>query len=172
MIKFPSKKQLDEQRQEFPLLLQEDYLLKIDELKEEEQENYDKTDMEDVINITLKVISLKDGSPAKDIEGNSAVGRKIFFTARPNNMGFMKDGTPSKTRSLIANITHQDIFEEMELSDWQSLKDEMVNAEIIQYINQKGVKRNKIGRFLPIKVKNTDEKIPIVEDEEYEKKSE
>lgn len=171
-MKFPSKKDLDKQKKEYVLLPQDDYLLKVEDIEEKEQENYDRTGMEDIVNITFKIISLKDGGMAKDVEKKDATGRKIFFTARPNSMGFMQDGTPSKTRSFVANITRQDIFEELELGDWQDLKGEMINAEIIQYITKKDEKRNKISRFIPIKVKETsDNNFPTVEDSE-EKKTE
>lgn len=163
----PSKKQLDEQKKDFSLILQDDYILEIESLKETQQENYNKTGMEDIVNITFNILSLKDGNVVKDINGDVVKNRKIFFTARPNNVGFMKDGTPSKTRSLISYITHQDIFEEMIFDNWNDLVGELVNAEIIQYINGKGEKKNKIGRFLPTKIKNKDidENIPVVEDE-------
>ncbi len=168
MLNIPSKKKLDESRSKFPLLPQDDYLLEIAELKEEMQENYDKTGEEEAINITFNIVCLKDGSKAVDIEGNLANNRKIWCTIRPNSLGFMQDGTPSKTRAIIAYATGQDIFEDMILEDWQSLSGKTIAAEIIQYLDKQGNKRNKIGRFIAPRLRqavklNTDG-IPVIEE--------
>lgn len=167
LITFPSKKTLDEQKPKYTLLPQDDYTLKITEVKEEKQKKYQSEEFEIVESITFEILSLKDGSTPTDEKGKTVIGRKVFFKARPTSTGFMQDGTPSKTRQLVAYTTNQDILEDIELNSWQDLKNEIVNAEIIQYLNQKGEKGNKISRFLPIKkkVQIKKEDIPIVEDE-------
>lgn len=164
MTKIPSKKQIDENKPKYPLLPQEDYTLKIANLEEKTEENYNKNGQEDVVDITFEIVSLKDGSQPVDVEGEVAIGRKLWFKARPNSIGFMRDGTPAKTRQLIACLTNQDIFEEMEMGSWADFDGMNINAEVIQYIDDKGVKRNRISRFLPIKVKSKTD-IPIIEDE-------
>ncbi len=166
-INIPSKKTLDSVKKSFPLLPQDDYMLEISELTEDVQENYDRTGEEEVVNIIFLVLSLKDGSEVVDVEGKAVKGRKIWFTARPNNIGFMKDGTASKTRALIAYITGQDIFDDMVLDSFQSLKGKNIAAEIIQYEDGKGQKRNKIGRFIAPRVKKKvvdEDGIPILEE--------
>ena len=150
MPKIPSKQQLDA-KTEFSLLLQDDYRLVVSKIEEDTQENYDKTGEEEIVNIQFEILSLKDGSEPKDVDGETAVGRKVFATLRPNSIGFMKDGTPSKTRQFIAMMTNQDIFEEMDFGDWKDFEGKEINAEIIQYVNSQGKKRNKISRFLPTK---------------------
>ena len=168
-IQIPSKKTLDSNKLKFPLLPQDDYLLKIVELKEEMQENYDKTGEEEIVNITFNIVSLKDGSEALDIEGGKTDKRKIWFTARPENIGFKGDGTPSKTRAFISYATGQDIFEDMILSDWQSLAGKTIAAEIIQYLDKQGNKKNKIGRFLAPRVRGGVKveagEIPVIKEE-------
>lgn len=160
MYRVPSKREIDESMPEFSLLPQDDYRLVITEVKEDREQKFQpkkkkngepEETMEDVVNITFEILSLKDGSPAGDIEGKSAAGRKVWFKARPNSVGFMTDGTPAKTRCLIAFLTDSDIFEELNYNSWNDFMEEEINAEIIIYVNQKGVKRNKIGRFLPNK---------------------
>ena len=147
-MKFPSKKTLDEQKQEFTLLPADDYKLKIVEVKEEKQNKYQSEEIEDIVNITLDVISFKDGETAKDIEDEDATGRKIFFTARPESIGFQSDGTPAKTRCLVAYTTGQDIFDELVLDKWEDIVGKEITAEIIQKQNLKGEKKNRIARFL------------------------
>ena len=169
MLTIPSKRTLDENRLKFPLLPQDDYLLKIAELKEEMQENYDKTGEEEIVNITFNILSLKDGGEVVDIDGNLANNRKIWFTARPQSLGFMQDGTASRTRAFIAYATGQDIFEDMTLDNWQSLAGKTIAAELILYLDKQGNKRNKVGRFLPPRVKAgvkvNDEDIPVIHEE-------
>ena len=169
-MNFPSKKQLDEEKPTFALLQEEDYVLKIVELKEETQTKYQSSEQEDVINITFGIISYKDGTEAKDTDGGDTKDRKVFFTGRPDSMGFMRDGTPAKLRALVAIVTGQDVFGELELDAWQQLLGKEVSAQIIQYIPEgKTEKKNKIARFIPPRketntpVTEKEIDIPIVE---------
>ena len=164
-MKIPSKKELDEQTQ-FVLLPHEDYKLGITKVKEDTQDKYNKpldednlVIQEEVINVELEVLCYKDGGESKDEEDNPSKGRKVFFTGRPNSMGFMKDGTPAKTRCLVAYSTGQDVSEEMELEKWSQLIGKTIYAEIIQKENQKGQTVNRIARFVlpPRKDKEDDE---------------
>jgi len=162
MIKIPSKKQLDEERPKFSLLPHDDYELVIVDLKRGERSKYlakpDKdgnVPKEKIIDFTFEIASFKDGTPAKDVEGNDATGRKVFFTGRPESMGFMSDGTPSKTRSLVAYALGQDVEGEIEFEEWEQLLGKTVYAEIVQYTTQRGEKKNKIARFIPPPRKHT-----------------
>jgi hypothetical protein len=164
-MKIPSKEQLDNEKPKFSLLPQDDYRLRISEVRKETQKKYQSTETEIVYNIIFDVISLKDGSTASDVDGKALVNRKVFFTARPESIGFRKDGTPSKTRQLLAYATDQDVLEEIEVDSWESLEGKLVNAEIIQYVKDNKEKSNKIGRFLPVKNrKKVEEEIPVVEE--------
>lgn len=171
-MKFPSKKKLEESRQNFPLLSEDDYCLKIKEIKEERQKKYQSEEMEDVLNIVFEIISYMDGSEMKDEEDNVVKDRLMFFTARPNSIGFKKDGTPAITRAFIAYSTDQDIFEELEIDKWEDLLGKEINAEIIHYVNQKNEKKNKIGRFISPRKRNKAKKeyddIPIINEGEEE----
>ncbi|MCD5384861.1 MAG: hypothetical protein LRZ94_00915 [Candidatus Pacebacteria bacterium] len=184
MLKFPSKKTIDEQRPEFALLPQDDYELKIIDVLPDQQNQYmakpdpktGKIPQVEVMNFTFEVVAFKDGSQAVDVDGKDATGRKVFFTGRQNKdgewtMGFQNDGTASKLRQLVCYATNQDIEEEVELEAWEQLLGKTIYAEIVKYTTQKGDVRNKIGRFLPAKkerekIKKEEEiDIPIVEDE-------
>lgn len=156
MLKFKSKQQLDEETQ-FTLLPQDDYELIITDLKLETRNKYQakpnkegKIPQEKVVNFTLEVVGLKDGSLAQDKEGKEAKGRKAFFTFRPEAMGYSEGGTiPSKSRSFLAFATGQEIDGELELESYDELIGKTIYAEIIEYTNQKGQRRNKISRILP-----------------------
>jgi len=152
---FPSKQKLDEERQ-FMLLPQDDYELVITDIQRITQNRYmakpdkdGKIPQEDVINFTLEVVACKDGSEAKDEKGNDAGGRRVFFTGRPESMGFKSDGTPSKTRCLVAYALGQDVEGDIELEEWEQLLGNTIFAEIVVGTNQKGQKKNKITRILP-----------------------
>lgn len=174
-MRFDSKKTLDERKPEYALLPVEDYLLKIIKVEEKTQEKYQSTEQEDVIDVQLEVISYRDGETAFDAERKPSKGRKLFFTGRPDSMGFQRDGTASKTRALVAYATGQDILGEIELEAWEQLLGHEINAEVIQKPNQKGVIQNRIARFIapkgqrpvPIAIANEYDSIPVVEDSQY-----
>ena len=153
MPTFASKTDLDKGR--FALLVHDDYELVVDEVKEDMQEKYggvkDKEGnpiMEQIVNIVFKVMGFRGGvGICTDEEGKDAVGRKVFFTARPASCGFMRDGTPSKTRTLVAYALGQDVSGEIVFDDWLELQGRTLYAEVIQKETPKG-KRNAISRFL------------------------
>jgi hypothetical protein len=172
---FKSKTQYDEE-QKFSLLSQDDYELIVMEMEHAIKEKYmakpdkeGKIPSEEIANVILEVVACKDGSSPQDEEGENAAGRKVFFTLRKDSMGFMRDGTPSKTRCFIAFATGQDVLEEIELNAWEDLIGKTIYAEIIQYQNQKGQTRNKISRILPppkkknVEVDIKEEDIPIID---------
>lgn len=167
-MRFPSKKELDEQRPQFPLLIVEDYELIITELEETFQNKYmakpDKDGnipQEPVINVQLEVVAFKDGEIPLDDENEDARGRKVFFNGRPESMGFRMDGTPSKTRCLVAYSTEQDINGKLDLDNWQNLVGKTIYASITKKENQKGQMKNRIERFvLPPRGKKTEEVKP------------
>lgn len=173
-MEFQSKKEFDEQTQ-FAILTADDYELVIAEIKEEKQDKYmAKPDpetgvkpQEDILRVVLEIVGFKDGSPALDEEGGEAKGRKLFFTGRPKSMGWQRDGTPSKTRCLLAFATGQNINEKLELSNWQELIGQTIFAEILQGTNTKGKKINKISRIItPRKIRgeeNVKKEIPTGE---------
>lgn len=172
MDTIPSKKQLDAQRPKFALLPQDDYNLEIAEANKEIQNDKYTGENVEIVNIIFRIISLKDGSRALDEEMKPTDKRKVFFTARPTVIGFNQAGNASITRQFIAYTTGQDLFEELKV-DWNDMVGRTVSAEIVQYINQKGVKSNKIGRFLPPRKKSFEEQvkgddIPVVQDKEHD----
>lgn len=154
-MEFPSKKEFNENTQ-FALLPSDDYELIIVELKEEKQDKYmakpDKETgekpQEDVLKVKLEVVGFKDGAKATDEAGEDATGKNVFFTGRPASMGWQQDGTPSKTRCILAYATGQGIDDKLNIEDWQDLVGKTVFAEIIQKANQKGKKTNRISRFI------------------------
>ena len=155
-MEFLSHEELDASRPKFALLPHNDYKLTIAKLEEKTQDRYQpkegQTSTEDVVNFTLEVVELRDGGTATDDEDKDATNKKVFFTGRPESMGFMKDGTPAKLRQLIAYTTGQDVEGGLEIEAWEQLLGKTVYAEIIQKPNQKGEKKNRITRFLlPIK---------------------
>lgn len=185
-MQFKSKKQLDEENS-FALLPNDDYELRIVKIEEATQDKYkavpDKDGFipqEPIIKISLDIVAYKDGAPVKDDEGKDATGSTIFFTGRPESMGFMQDGTPSKTRCLIAYATGQAVEDELTLESWEQLLDKNVFAEIIKYTTGKGAKRNKISRFItprrqrgvepPKPEKISQDDIPVIEDDEDKNK--
>ncbi len=181
MPTIPSKRELD-QRNEFTLLPDDDYKLVVENVEEKieinkfyvepvEGEKAKKNQKKEiqVVNITFNILSLKDGSPATDIKGGNAYGRKMWFKAKPEAVGFMADGTPSKTRCLIAYLTGSDIYGEVSYNSWKDFIGEEINAEIMQRPVGTDKKINVITRFLPPKriqaarPINTDD-IPIIEE--------
>ena len=59
MITFSSKKQLDEQKQEFPLLPAEDYRLKIVNVEETTQNKYQSEEIEDIVKGFIKDFAIE-----------------------------------------------------------------------------------------------------------------
>ena len=153
MLKWKSKEELDKERPQYALLPQEDYELVVVNVEPNTRKKYRSQENEEIVDVQLEVVCLKDGTEAIDDEGKEAKGRKVFFTLRPNSMGFMSDGTPSKSRTFIAFATKQDILGDIELETWEQLLGKTIFAEVVQYQNQKGQVRNKISRILPFKKK-------------------
>lgn len=149
-INIPSKKTIDDTKPKFALLPDDHYKCVIKEIKEEVQNKFGTIDeQEDVVKVRLEIISLKNGDKAFDDDGKPAEKRLLFFDVRPDSIGFMQDGTPSKTRQLIAYSTDQDIFEELQLESWHSLEGKTIIADVVQYMNKKNVKANKVAKLLP-----------------------
>lgn len=148
-MQFPSKQQLDSSKKTFTILPHDDYELVISKIEPKTQQKYQKPDeTEDVVNMTLEVQALRDGSEPFDIKGESAVDRKVFFTLRPNSLGYKQDGTPSKSRELLAYSTGQDIDSELGIENWEVLLGKTVYAEVGKKQNSKGEDKNIILRFL------------------------
>lgn len=180
MPTIPSKRELDE-RNDFPLLPQDDYRLVVENVEPrreinkfyvepvegEKPKKNQKREIE-IVNITFNIVSLKDGSPAYDVKGNSTSARKMWFKAKPEAIGFMADGTPSKTRCLIAYLTNADIYGELRYNDWKDFIGEEINAEIMQKPIGIDKKINVITRFLPPKriqpIKANTDDIPVIEE--------
>lgn len=150
-IKIPSKQAWsDKPKNDFPLLPHDEYELLIAQVEEKQQEKYQSHDMEDVVNITLEVKGLKGSiEEPKDVDGNTALGRKIWFTARPDSLGFMQDGTPSKTRCFLCYAFGKDINAEWDMSEsWNDLVGLSIYAEISSKRNTKGREVNFISRIV------------------------
>jgi len=158
-MKWKSKEQLDAERPKYPPLVAEDYRLTITSYEEKVQPKYMKpNETEDVVNFTLEVQSYRDGNSAYDTEGNEATNRKVFFTFRPDNMGFRQSGEPAISRAFIAYATGQDIDGDLEIESYEQLMGKEIFAQIIQKENKKGDKVNRIARFLPTKTKRPEPK--------------
>lgn len=146
------KKQWDESKPNFITVPEDTYVLRVFEVKPEElKAKYNSPDeFEKQVTIILDIVSLKDGSEAKDNEGKNALGRKIFFTARPDSMGFKEKGTvPSITRQFVYYIQGKDPFSDEALEfDFAEFKGSTINALVIEKQNLKGNMTNKIDRFM------------------------
>lgn len=151
MPSIPSKKELDETKGgDFALIPHEEYKLKVVELEKKNQLKYGSEDeYEDVVNVTLEVAGFKSSAEEpKDEDDNSALGRKLWFYARPHSMGFQQDGTPSKTRCLVYyGLGEKDIKKGFDF-EWTDLKGKIVYAEVAQKTNKKGNEVNFISRFV------------------------
>jgi len=174
-MQFKSKSVIESERKSFTPLVADDYELIVVKVEPGQQAKFNATPdetgkipMENIINIQLEVVAFKDGDPAVDMAGAPAHGRKLFFTCRPESMGFLKDGSPSKSRALVAYATGQSVEDDLNLGSWNDLIGKTVYAEVIAHTSQKGNKGNKIARFLPKrarpKVQTNDENIPVIED--------
>lgn len=170
-MKFPSKKTFDETSQ-FTLLPADDYEVIISEVKEDIQNKFNAvpdengiTPQEQVIRCVFDIVSFKDGTPAKDMDGQPAKNRKLFFTGRPESMGWKSDGTPSKTRCLVAYATGQDINEELELRDWSDLVGKTLFVEVLQGKNMKGKTINKISRLILPRIDRDNQKLDKKDEE-------
>lgn len=149
MFKFSSKQALDSGKQQFNLLPADDYQFVIVKQEPRTQTKYQSTETEDVINFTLEIVGFKDGSAAVDEKGEPANGRKMFFTARPNSIGFTQAGVPSITRQFVGfAMGLDDLEQDFELMSWEQLLGKTVYGEIVSKTNQKGLKVNRIARFL------------------------
>ena len=175
MITFKSKEQMDKEKKAFTPLIPEDYELKVSKVEPSVQQKYQATPdengqipTENILNIVFDIIGFKDGEPAIDAEGKPVVGRKLFFTGRPDSMGFLKDGTASKTRALVAYATDQEVNGDIHLDSWDELLGKTVYAEVIDHISQKGNKGNKIARFIAKRKRPRASSIPVIENEKYD----
>ena len=156
MPTIPSKKQWEDDRPKFPIIKQDDYLLRVLEAKPTTQPKYMKpSEEEEIVKIIFEVLETRDGDCAMDVNDGDATGRKLFFTARPNNIGFKEKGTvPSITREFLAYITEQEIFGEIFYNDFEEFVGKTILAQVNR-IEYEGKLKNKIIRFIPKKKKAT-----------------
>ena len=131
----PSKENWDKEKPSFPILPHQEYELIIEKVEEDKQNKYmakpDKNGQipqEDIINVLLEIVAYRDGGSPEDEEGGDARGRKVFFTGRPNSMGWMQDGTPSKTRCFVAYGLRKDIDSDLDW-EWEDLVGKTIYAE-------------------------------------------
>ena len=180
-ITIPNKEETE--NKEFSTLPEDDYILEVEEVKEERQPKYQQDGEEDVLNIRFNVLGLRDGGKLVDDNDEPAENRKLFFTARLESMGFQQDGTPSKTRQLLCYVTKTDINDGLEM-DAQDLVGKKVIGQVIKKKNTKGIMTNRIVRFITLKDDPSDhydkqdkiandvapdvekENIPVVNDDE------
>jgi len=175
------KKSWEEARPKFPTVPDDSYILRVLEVKpEEEKQKYQSKsgEMERQVSIIFEIVSKKDGTLAKDYENQDATGKKIFFTARPDSMGFKENGTvPAITRQLVYYILGKDAFSDETIEfDFKDFEGQKISAFIIEKPNQKGDMTNRIDRFIkPIKrpqfsqpsqtLKSKIDDIPVIEED-------
>jgi hypothetical protein len=171
-IKGPSKKELDETKTDFSLIVPEEYLVEVSEIEEKTQPKYKKpTETEEVLNVRFKIIETREGEEPRDEDGNDATGRLLFFTANVESLGFQTDGTPSKARQFLWYIIGADIEDEIVIEDTNKLIGKRIYADVIKKENQKGEMTNRIVRFIKIKkskLEQVKKEIPVVEDDDDE----
>lgn len=170
MPTLPTKKELDDAKPKFPLLPTDDYILRVEEIKPVEKTKYKSNERHTVMAVSFKIVSLRDGSIAVDETGERVhEKRRLFFDASPENVGFTKEGTASKTRQFICYMLDADIFDEKLTYEWDEFVGKNISARVIIYMTEKGVKANKISEFLPNRKKSFAEQvktddIPIIEE--------
>ena len=148
-LEWNSKEDWDANKGEFALLPTDDYKLEVVKVEEKSQNKYMSEEMEDVVNVTLEVISFKDGGEVLDSNGAPVGEKLVFFTIRPKSMGWMRDGTPSKSRAFVAQAIGVGTDESLSLDSWEDLLGKIVYAEIVEYEKKSGGgKANKISRIV------------------------
>lgn len=184
MPSLPSKKQIEESKPKFPLIPQEDYILKIESLEPNIDWNWDHTEEVEKIKATFSIVSLKDGTLALDEVGKPLhEKRRMIRDFEESRMGFTQEGIPSLTRQFVAYMLGVNPFAEDESFDfeWKQFVGKTIGAKIVQYMVKKGKNAgsiaNKIDSFLPPKKKsfaeqidepvanNSTEDIPVIEDD-------
>jgi len=152
MPKAYSKKYLDDNKPKFPLLPQDDYILEIEKIEPTTHKKYHSNEEEKIVKFTFKIVSFRDGESVVDITGAPAENRKMFLD-RPYDeeqnigLGFMKDGTPSLLRQVIAYSMGQEVFDDI-YWEWEELMNKRLTAEIGYKVKEDESKANKIIRFI------------------------
>lgn len=179
MPTLPSKKEIDASKPKFPLLPNEDYLLKVESLEQVTQWDYNHIEEIEVVKATFSIVSLKDGTIAVDEHGQKLHPKRTMIRdLDENRMGYTQEGLPSLTRQFVSYMLGVSPFSEDESFNfnWQDFVGKIIGAKIVQYMIKKGKNAgqvgNKIDCFLPLKKKTLEEQlnapeeeIPVQEDE-------
>jgi hypothetical protein len=140
---------------DFSLLPPDDYIVEVKEIviQKDQVDIYSKETPQrkrDTLQVRCRVISFANGDSLVDENGDDVTDERLFFAfIDPTRVGLVPQ--PSFARKFFAYATGVGLEDRIELDDYNDLVGKRLIAVAIIKPNSKGVKKNKVVDFRPIR---------------------
>lgn len=157
-IRLPSAEEYEQQSSgggEFTLLPADDYVVEVKEIivQKDQVDIYSKENpprVRDTLQVRCKVISFANGDPLVDENGDDVTDERLLFAfVDPTRTGLYPQ--PALARKFFAACLGVAVDGVIEFDGWDDLLGKRLIAASIIKPNQKGVKKNKVVDFRPIR---------------------
>lgn len=131
---------------EFKPLKEGAYILEVKEVKEEERNKYQSSDITTFIDLCFWVNQSCEGKEIKDMDGEVQEEgfRQLWESLDINSHGFKANGDPAKTRACLCALLGQDIEEGFSFDSIEDLSGKKVKAYVTVGKKLDGTPKNKI----------------------------
>jgi hypothetical protein len=154
----PSEKDYEEQgggTSDFKLLPADDYIVEVAQVTEQPNKKDIFADAEKPrfylgLEVRLKPISFSNGDELVDEDGGDIVGTPLFFDWLDTERVGLKP-QPAKARKFFAAALGVPVEDRIDLDDFQDLVGKRLVAVVITKPNAKGVRKNKVSDYRPIR---------------------
>lgn len=138
---------------DFTLLPPDDYIVEVKEIviQKDQIDIYSKEGRKrDTLQVRCRVISFANGDTLVDENGDDVNDERLFFAfVDPTRVGLVPQ--PAFARKFFAAALGMQVEDRIELEDYDDLIGKRMIAVAIIKPNQKGVKKNKVVDFRPIR---------------------
>lgn len=140
---------------DFKLLPADDYIVEVTQVTEQPNKkdifaDPDKPRFFLGLEVRLKPISFSNGDEVVDEDGGDIVGSPLFFDWLDTERVGLKP-QPAKARKFFAAALGVAIEDRIDLADFQDLVGKRLIAVVITKPNAKGVRKNKVSDYRPIR---------------------
>jgi hypothetical protein len=137
---------------DYTLLPPDDYIIEVKEIviQKDQVDFYNPERKRDTLQVRCRVISFANGDSLVDENGDDVTDERLFFAfVDPTRVGLVPQ--PSYARKFFAAAMGVGVEDRLELEDYDDLIGKRMIAVAIIKPNQKGVKKNKVTDFRPIR---------------------
>lgn len=141
---------------DFSLFPSDDYIVEIKEIivQKDKPDIYNPGKFYDELQVRMRVVSFANGDPLVDENGDDMPDDRLFFAfVNPARVGLLP--VPAYARKFFAAALGVSIEDRIEIEDFADLIGKRLIVVVIIKPNQKGVRKNKVVDFRPIRRRPT-----------------